>query len=149
MPAAAEPASLTDLLCCPRCGGALADRDGGYGCGRCGGVYPLFGRIPCLVDDPALWRTIWLRRLDDYTTSVEARVQELGREAEAADLLPRTRQRLQRIAKGFAHQVEALTSLFEVIDAGTDELAAAAIPSRPEPSPQPVILECYEHVFRD
>jgi hypothetical protein len=100
----------------------------------------MFGRIPCLVDDPALWRTIWLRRLDDYTHSVVTRVQELEREAEAPDLLPRTRRRLQRIANGFARQVEAVTALFDPIDAGTDELAASAIPSRPEPSPQPLIL---------
>jgi SAM-dependent methyltransferase len=109
----------------------------------------VFGRIPCLVDDPALWRTIWLRRLDDYTSNVESRVGELQREADEAPLLPRTRQRLLRIATGFAQQVEAVASLFEPLDMGADEMAATVIPSRPEPSPQPLILECYEHVFRD
>ena len=76
-------------------------------------------------------------------------MQELQREAEAADLLPRTRQRLLRIADGFAQQLEAVTSLFEPLDAGTDEMVAAAIPSRPEPGSQLAILECYEHLFRD
>jgi len=105
---------LNDILCCPRCAGALVDADGGYRCEKCAGQYPVFGRIPCLVDDAALWRTIWLRRLDDYTTTVEARVKELQREAgEDAHLLPRTRQRLMRIASGFAQQVDAITSLFE------------------------------------
>ena len=140
---------LRDMLCCPRCAGTLADTDGGWRCERCAGQYPLFGRIPCLMDDPALWRTIWLRRLDDYTSSIEARVQELQREAEEGDLLPRTRQRLLRIANGFAHQLEAVTSLFEPLDEGTDEAVAAAIPSRPEPGSHAAILECYEHVFRD
>ena len=140
---------LTEILCCPRCAGALADTGGGFKCTRCSTAFPVFGRIPCLVDDPALWRTIWLRRLDDYTSSVESRVAELQREADAAPLLPRTRQRLLRIADGFAQQVEAIASLFEPLDAGADEMAASAIPSRPEPSPQPLILECYEHVFRD
>jgi hypothetical protein len=91
---------------------------------------------------------MWLRRLDDYTSNIESRVQELQREAEAADLLPRTRQRLLRIADGFARQVEAVASLFEPLDAGTDEMVASAIPSRPEPG-QLAILECYEHLFRD
>jgi uncharacterized protein YbaR (Trm112 family) len=140
---------LTEILCCPRCAGALADVAGGFKCARCATDFPVFGRIPCLVDDPALWRTIWLRRLDDYTSNVEARVGELQREADAAPLLPRTRQRLLRIASGFAQQLEAVASLFEPLDAGADEMAATAIPSRPEPSPQPLILECYEHVFRD
>jgi len=140
---------LKDILCCPRCAGTLADADGGLRCGRCGTAFPVFGRIPCLVDDPALWRTVWLRRLDDYTTTVEARVQELQAESESAQLLPRTRQRLARIAAGFAQQIEAIAALFDPLDAGTDEMAASAIPSRPEAALQPAILECYEHVFRD
>ena len=126
----------TDVFCCPRCGGALADADGGYRCGRCAGRYPIFGRIPCLVDDPALWRTMWLRRLDDYTSSIESRVQELQREAETPDLLPRTKQRLLRIASGFANQLEAVAALFEPLDTGSDEQVAAVIPSRPEPGSQ-------------
>ena len=142
-------ALAADILCCPRCAGTLAGTGGGYRCERCGGQYPVFGRIPCLVDDPGLWRAIWLRRLDDYTSTVESRVQELQHEADAAELLPRTRQRLLRIAKGFAQQVESVTALFEPLDEGSDEMAASAIPSRPEPGLQPAILECYEHVFRD
>jgi hypothetical protein len=140
---------LTDNLCCPRCAGTLAASDGGFRCERCGGRYPVFGRIPCLVEDAELWRTVWLRRLDDYTSTIESRVGELQREAEAPELLPRTRQRLLRIANGFAQQIEAMTALFEPLDVGTDEMIAAAIPSRPEPGPQPAILECYEHLFRD
>jgi hypothetical protein len=141
---------LTDILCCPRCGGPIGDQDiGGSRCERCGDFYPRFGRIPCLVADPALWRTLCLRRLDDYTATVEARVQELQREAEAEQLLPRTRQRLQRIANGFSQQIDAVTALFEPLDQATDEMTASVFPSRPEPTPQPMILECYEHIFRD
>ena len=44
----------------------------------------MVGRIPCLVDDPALWRTLWLRRLDDYTQGIELRVASLQTEAEGA-----------------------------------------------------------------
>jgi len=155
------PAKLTDLLCCPRCGGPLAqaerqaepqaqaERAIGWSCGRCKGGYPVFGRIPCLVDDPALWRTLWLRRFDDYSSGIEARLRTLQQESEQPDLLPRTRQRLQRIAAGFAAQLEAIDSLLEPIQAGADLLPSAAIPSRPEPGAPAAILECYEHVFRD
>jgi hypothetical protein len=140
---------LTDILCCPRCAGALVDEVGGARCDRCTSFYPRFGRIPCLFDDPALWRTLWLRRLDDYTTTVESRVQELQREAESEQLLPRTRARLLRIANGFTQQIEGVTALFEPLDEGTDEMTASAFPSRPEATLQPAILECYEHIFRD
>jgi uncharacterized protein YbaR (Trm112 family)/SAM-dependent methyltransferase len=142
-------ARLDDVLACPRCAGALVHDGGGYHCERCSGRYPLVGPIPCLVEDPALWRTIWLRRLDDFTSNVESRLQELQREADAPYLLPRTRQRLRRIADGFALQLEGVTSLFDPLDAAADGEAAAAVPTRPEPGLKPVILECYEHLFRD
>lgn len=143
------PTRLGDILRCPRCAGTMTDTDGGFRCARCGTGYPIFGRIPCLVDDPVLWRTVWLRRLDDYTANIESRVRELQREAESAELLPRTRERLLRVASGFARQMEAITALFDPIDAGTDAEAASAIPTRPEPGLQPALLECYDHVFRD
>jgi SAM-dependent methyltransferase len=127
----------------------LIAADGGFGCARCGGKYPVFAGIPCLVDDPALWRTVWLRRLDEYSTSVEMRVGTLRQEAEAPDLLPRTRQRLLRIANGFAAQLEMVNTLFEPLEAGADPFSSAAIPTRPEPGGQTAILECYEHLFRD
>jgi uncharacterized protein YbaR (Trm112 family) len=143
-----DPALVTESLCCPRCAGPLAATDGGYRCGRCAGAYPVFGSIPCLVDDPALWRTVWLRRLDDYSTGIEARVAGIRQEADSPELLPRTGKRLQKIATGFEKQLEVVQALFEPIDAGSDEVVAAAFPSRPEPG-QAAILECYEHLFRD
>lgn len=139
----------TDGLCCPRCAGPLAGGDGAWRCGRCNGSYPVLGRVPCLVDDPALWRTLWLRRLDDYSSGVEARLQTLQQEADAADLFPRTRQRLLRIGAGFAAQLAAVDALFEPLQAGADLLPSVAIPSRPEVASHAAILECYEHVFRD
>lgn len=123
--------------------------EGGWSCDGCRGQYPVFGGIPCLVDDPALWRTVWLRRLDEYSTSVEMRVGTLRQEAEAPHLLPRTRQRLVRIADGFAAQLETVNALFEPLEAGADPFPSAAIPTRPESGGQMAILECYEHLFRD
>ena len=107
------------------------------------------GDIPCLVEDPSLWRTLWLRRLDDYSSSVEMRVASLRQEAESPELLPRTGRRLLRIAEGFEQQVEAVVALFEPLDAGADQLSATAIPSRGEGGGQASVLACYEHVFRD
>lgn len=146
---------LDQALCCPRCTGALSQVEGrgrGYLDVRCDGCrtdYPVIDSIPCLVEDPAFWRTLWLRRLDDYSSSVETRVAMLRQEAETPDLLPRTRQRLLRIAEGFAHQVETVASLFEPLGAGADDLPAMVIPSRGEGGGQAMVLDCYEHVFRD
>lgn len=144
-----EAGTPEEVFHCPRCGGALSRVVGGSRCEACGASFPAFGSISCLVDDPSLWRTIWLRRLDDYSAGVEARARALRREAEAANLLPRTSRRLLRIADGLEHQLEVLTGLFEPLDVGSDPLVAAAIPSRADPGEQVAILEGYEHVFRD
>jgi len=145
------PKRLAEALACPRCAGALTVSDGGgLACARCGSGYPVFAGIPCLVDDPALWRTVWLRRLDDYSNGVERRVASLEHEVEtSADLLPRTRERLLRIAAGFSAQLGAIDTLFEPLQRGADPVARMAVPSRPEPGREAAILACYEHVFRD
>lgn len=101
------------------------------------------------MGDPQLWRTLWMRRLDDYSAGVEARIATLRQEAKGPDLLPRTRRRLARIADGFAQQLEAIASRFEAFDVGADDVVSAAIPSRSEPGAQAAVLECYEHLFRD
>jgi SAM-dependent methyltransferase len=73
----------------------------------------------------------------------------MRQEALAAELLPRTRQRLGRMAAGLEQQLEAITALFSPLDLDADLLPSTAIPSRPEPGPQVPVLEYYEHVFRD
>src|SRR5216110_2513547 len=140
-----DSGSLQDVFGCPRCAGELGRVMAGLGCQRCGATYPVFGDVPCLVDDPGLWRTIWLRRLDDYTSGAESRVEALRREADACHLAPRTRARLLRVAAGLAHQVESVTALFEPLDeSGADPLIAAAIPGRTDPHEQLAILDRYE-----
>jgi hypothetical protein len=145
-----EPGQTTaEPLACARCGGPLAETEAGLRCGRCLTSFPRIAGIPCLVDDPGLWRAVWLRRLDDYSSGVEMRVTALRQDAEASDLLPRTRRRLLRIAAGFEAQLAAVDALFEPLEEGADLLPSMAIPSRPEPGAHAAVLECYEHLFRD
>jgi hypothetical protein len=109
----------------------------------------MFGNIPCLVEDPALWRALWLSRLDDYASATELRAQGLRREASGVGLLPRTRARVLRVAAALEEQRAAIASLFGPLRSGAEAPAAGAIPGRPEGGQGPAILECYEHVFRD
>jgi len=143
------PPGLVESLACPRCGGALIARESGLGCEGCRAQYPQFGNIFCLVPDSALWRTLWLRRFDDYSSSIELRVASLRQEAEAPDLLPLTQQRLRRLADGFEQQLEGLAALFSVMEVDADPLPSTAIPSRPEVGTQVPVLEYQEHIFRD
>lgn len=143
------PSGLFEALACPRCGGGLLAHQGGLGCVRCRAEFPRLGNILCLLPDAGLWRTLWLRRFDDYSASIELRVASLRQEAEAPDLLPRTQQRLRRLASGLEQQLEALAALFSALDVDADPLASTAIPSRPEAGSQVAVLEYQEHVFRD
>lgn len=140
---------LADVLVCPRCGGKLMDSAGGLRCDRCQIGYPLIGGIPCLVDDPALWRTLWLRRLEFYLSGVEMRIQALRGEACTPGLLPRTRDRMDHLAEGLAIHLDRMSTLCQPLKEGADPFGSEAIPPRAEPGQQAAILECYEHLFRD
>ncbi len=140
---------LLEALVCPRCERSLIARQCGLGCEGCGAEFPRLGSIFCLVPDAALWRTLWLRRFDDYSASIELRVASLRKEAEAPDLLPMTQQRLRQLAAGLELQLESLAGLFSALDTDGDPLPATAIPSRPESGSQVAVLEYQEHIFRD
>jgi N2227-like protein len=140
---------LADALCCPRCAGKLSAAEGGLGCERCRTEYPMVAGMACLAVDPALWRTLWLRRLDFYLSGVEMRVGALRADACSPALLPRTRNRLERLADGLAVHRERLGALCQPLALGADPFGSEAIPPRPEPGQQAAILECYEHLFRD
>jgi hypothetical protein len=143
------PAGLVDALVCPRCGRSLAARDAGLHCEGCRAEFPQLGNILCLLPDSALWRTLWLRRFDDYSASIELRVASLRKEAEAPELLSRTQQRLRRLAAGLEQQLEGLAALFSALELDADPLPATAIPSRPEDGSAVAVLEYQEHIFRD
>ena len=76
--------------------------------------------------------------------------QELQREAEArrsaaahAAAAAADRERVRAAARGGRRRCSSRSTR------APTSWPRAAIPSRPEPAPQPPILECYEHVFRD
>ena len=143
-PPTAMGASLLDALCCPRCAGRLEPSTEGSSCQGCGRRYPLVDSLPCLVDDPDLWRAAWHRQVDGYARSIERRVADIHQEAESVGLIPRTRQRLLRIAAAFLEQRRTITSLCQVLHSdGSDPLLAAALRGPPEDPKEMPILRCY------
>ena len=143
------PAEALRSLCCPRCpDGALVAAGPALVCARCVRRYPFVGGVPCLVDEPALWRLTWRTRLDDYNGAVGPRLRALGAEAQSPDLLPLTRARVQRVAAGLAAQQQHVQALLADLTAGGEPLAGAGV-QRPDARDQLLVLECYENVFRD
>jgi uncharacterized protein YbaR (Trm112 family) len=156
MPASAPPPFDLEGLACPRgcAGGALvAEEDGGdLRCPVCGRRYPLIGRIPCLVDDPSLWRAMALARLDEYLAANEARRRALAAEAALPHLLPLTRQRLTRVADALRADHDRLPALFADMKRGA--LVAPLSSVAPGPGPDQArrdlpLLKHYENLFRD
>jgi len=107
------------------------------------------GSLPCLVDDPELWRTAWQGQLRSYARAIERRVARIHEEAEAPGLIARTRQRLHRVAAGFSEQRRTILSLGEALGGGSDPALAAAIPEQLEDPGEVAILRCYDNIFRD
>jgi hypothetical protein len=101
------------------------------------------------VDDPPLWRAVWLSRLESYSSMAEMRGRDLRQEAELAHILSRTKQRLLRLAAAFEQQVEMIDALFEPLQADADLLPALAIPAGQQADAPAAILELYENFFRD
>ena len=140
---------LLDVMCCPGCAGTLVAVNDGYRCDACGHGYPMLGTIPCLVEDPTLWRTQWLGRRADYAEAIRLRTVGLRKEASSATLMPRTRQRLLRVAAALARQLDVVDELFEPLEVGEDRLMASVVPRGPEAGQGSAILQCYENLFRD
>ena len=140
---------ITEGLACPDCGGMLVS-DGEYvRCAKQARTYPILGTIPCLVPDPDHFRALWRSRLADYREVTGLRVQQLRAEHGMSDLLPSTRDRLERLIEAKEHERRLLPRLCSALERDAAG-QAPALPSRPEGGGNRLLLfDCYEHVFRD
>ena len=141
------------VLACPRCGGRLRPlaRDGdGDGCQACDGSFPLVGRIPCLVPEPALWRALWLSRLDEHQQVTQERIRFMEEQSRAPALLARTRARLERTIAAKVHERAVVAELFGDLRQDALFLPSAGVPPLPENlGGRLSVLAWYENLFRD
>jgi hypothetical protein len=136
---------VSETFVCPRCQGALEDARGALSCGACGAAYPSLGGVPCLVDDPQLFRDLWRSRLDDYLRAGEAQLKSLAAERERPNLLAGTRRRLAHLSAAIEADRRAYAELFRDFAAGAGD-AARALPRAPVSA---VVAEYSENLFRD
>jgi hypothetical protein len=143
------PADALPLLACPRCGGGALETEGQGNdsddvvCRACARRYPSLGGVQCLVEDPPLYRALWLSRLEDYVAVTGDRLRGMRAEAELPGLLPRTRARVERVVAAFEAQRELVEARLAPLRAG----AVVLPPSRSEGAQ--AVLEHYENLFRD
>ncbi len=137
--------SMSAGLSCPRCAeGGLRLAANSLLCGRCETGFPFIGTIPCLMDDPALWRSLWLGRLAEFVADAEATVRRWRVEADSAGPGPRTRARIERVIAGCEDQRVRVELLFADLKVGEPQ----RLPTRPESGSNP-LLEFSENIFRD
>jgi uncharacterized protein YbaR (Trm112 family) len=134
-------AELQPLLQCPRCRGELV-----FGkttaCRSCQTEFPELGGIPCLMPEPARSIADWRREAQRLAELLEQAVAQMDQQLERADLLPRTRERLQRLRRGHVDNGERMTALMREAGLPPD--------SRAKASDKPfAMMEYYDQVLRD
>src|SRR5438309_1836490 len=128
---------------CPRCGGALADSDGGPRCAGCGTVFPVLSGIPCLFREPDRQVAEWRRQLGVYARLLQGGIDAMGEQGQAFDLLPATRRRLEALRAATALNGERLMAMMRM--AGL----TPADPGPGDPESQFSFIEYYDHILRD
>jgi uncharacterized protein YbaR (Trm112 family) len=113
---------LWELLCCPRCGGAL-EAAAAVACSACGKRYPLVDGIPWLFAEPEAARGEWLVRLREFATELEAQAARYRATLEETASRPVTRSRLKLLSSACSDHARRLRSLLAPLDAA-EPLAA-------------------------
>jgi hypothetical protein len=127
----------------------LDDTPDGARCSGCGNAYPLIDGVPCLFEEPSLFRALWKSRLDDYLQTIGKRLALLAKEADSPNLLDRTRQRLRHVHDAVASDRRAFIEIFaELVPKAASEAPKFLPGSDPRAADTPVI-EYSEHLFRD
>ncbi|MEN9579789.1 MAG: hypothetical protein RJA70_2798 [Pseudomonadota bacterium] len=140
---------MTDVFsafCCPACGAAairLTAAD--LTCASCQREFPSLSGVLCLFEDPAAVMTLWRQGLHRLNQVLTAARDGLGGELRRFDVLPLTRQRLERLAQGFEMHRRTANELLG--DAGLS--VDIDQPEADLEHGQASLLEHYDLVLRD
>jgi hypothetical protein len=139
----------SELLCCPRCAGAL-EQGPAFVCASCATRYPLVDEIPWLCSEPDAVLGEWRTRLRALTTELET--QSARYRAAINDGLTRaaTRNRLKLLSSACADHARRLKSLLAPL--GVANTAAAVETYRALASPLPAgqgLTSYYANLHRD
>lgn len=140
---------MLEPFVCPRCHGVLEDAAPGARCSTCGNQYPTVGGVPCLVEDPSLWRSLWKSRLDDYLATIAQRLAALAVEASAPSLLDRTRRRIRHVHDAVESDRGAYLELFSDLVPPEAASLPKLLPGADPRTADTPIVEYSEHLFRD
>lgn len=114
--------SLTDVLSCPCCAGAL-ESAAALRCSACGAAFPVVDDIPWLVAEPALLQAEWRGRLRALAGELDAQAAAYRTAITDAHTRTTTRNRLKLMSAACQDHARRLRSLLAPL--GTGEAGAA------------------------
>lgn len=138
---------LAQVARCPRCRGPLDVRGSELGCLACDVTFPNIGRVPILVSEHESLVRDWREQLAAFEAMMERTALELRSELGRFDLLPRTRQRLERLASANGANRSAIATLFAEAGLVTDPIALER--AQAEARAGAGIVQYYEQAVRD
>jgi uncharacterized protein YbaR (Trm112 family) len=134
-------AELQPLLQCPRCRGELVFRKTTE-CRSCQTEFPELGGIPCLMPEPSRAIADWRRESQRLAEALEHSVGMMEEQLKRADLLPRTRARLERLRQGHRDNGERVAALLREAGLPPDSRAKASDKAF-------LLMEYYDQILRD
>jgi uncharacterized protein YbaR (Trm112 family) len=136
-----DPALLA-LVACPRCGARLTPTPAGTGCSACQVAFPEPGGVPCLLPEPARAMDGWRRDVQRLLELIERGVAAMDEQGKRVDLLPATRQRLERMSAAQSENGARVAALFRDAGLAPDARAKAA-------EQDLSLVEYYDQILRD
>jgi hypothetical protein len=138
-----------ELLCCPRCAGAL-EQGPACVCASCATRYPLIDDIPWLCSEPDAVLGEWRTRLRALTTELETQSGRYRAALTGELALAATRNRLRLLSSACSDHARRLQSLLASL--GVADASAAAETYRALAAPLPVgqgLTSYYANLHRD
>jgi len=138
---------LAQIAHCPRCQGRLDVRGSDLGCAACDVTFPSLGSVPLLVSEHESLIRDWRDQLAAFEAMMERTALELRSELGRFDLLPRTRERLERLTSANAANRSAIATLFAEAGLVLDPIALER--AQGEARAGAGIVQHYEQAVRD
>ena len=138
---AMDPA-LVELLCCPRCGSAIRQTGSAAECSGCQTAFPEPGGVSCLLPEPRRALDGWKREAQRLVELIEQSVASMDEQRQRVDLLPSTRQRLDRMRAAHAENAQRVGALFRSAGLAPDARSKAS-------DAEFSLIEYYEQILRD
>jgi SAM-dependent methyltransferase/uncharacterized protein YbaR (Trm112 family) len=140
----------SEILACPRCDRTLEAAEFGIRCAGCGVDFPLLDGVPWLFAEPAAALSEWRQRLDFLLRKLEQDVRRLSESLAGKDLLPLTRQRLERLKSSIDDHRRRLEALLAPLRLGeTPASFESYLALRTRLPPDQGLMTYYPNLHRD